>query len=224
MVPLSRTPLVAAAAALLVLLCGPAAEAQDLVVNGKTITLGGVRSYNQVIVKNGGRVVVPKYNGKDRINTGNLQLRANYIFVDSASSIVADGAGYQPRLCDNGGGPNATAGGRGGCSVKDSGGGGAHFGRGGRGTKDCKSWGCTFPQHWEEDCGYRSGNSCKWTSGSCRNNDAKPSVSGVQYVHSIYKVEFGAAGGDKGCLDGDGWYYSMGGAGGGRWRALLGAN
>ena len=44
-----------------------------------------------------------------------------------AEDLTQIGAGYQPRLCDNGRGPNATAGGRGGCAVLDSGGGGASW-------------------------------------------------------------------------------------------------
>ena len=207
----------------LALLAAPAAGlAQDLTVNAKTITLGGVRKYNKVQVLNGGRIQVPKYNGKDRVNTGNLQIVANSIHVDAKSSISADGSGYQPLVCDNGAGPNSTAGGRGGCAVMDSGGGGAHFGKGGRGTKDCFTWKgagadpntCQFPYEWAESCGYKSGNKCVSIS-NCYDWDAKPSVAGVAYEHSIYKVEFGAAGGDKGCRDGD-WGCNVGGAGGGR--------
>ena len=146
-------------------------------------------------------------------------IRANSIHVDASSRVTADSAGYQRRLCDDGPGPNSKAGGRGGCSVKDSGGGGAHFGKGGRGTKDCFVYGskttCQFPQEWEEDCGYRSGNKCV-SQGNCYNYNALPSVAGVPYFHSIYKAEFGAAGGDKGCRDGDGWNCSTAGSGGGR--------
>ena len=213
---LSAAPLVLAT-----LICwAPPAEAQNLVVNGKTVTLGGIRKYNKVQVINGGRILVPKYNGKDKTKTGNLQIVANHIYVDSKSIISADGAGYQPRLCDDGRGPTSSAGGRGGCSVKDSGGGGAHLGKGGRGTKDCFVYGsastCQFPYEWEENCGYRSGNSCVYSPGYCYNWDALPSVAGVAYEHSIYKIEFGAAGGDKGCLDGYDSSCSVGGGGGGR--------
>jgi len=203
----------------LILLAGSSASAQNLTVNGKTVTLSGRLTYNTVSVINGGKIKVKKYAGGNKTNTGSLILRANSITVDAKSAILADGSGYQPRLCDDGPGPNSTAGGRGGCSVMDSGGGGAHFGKGGRGTKDCfivkpKNT-CQFPQEWEEDCGYRSGNSCK-SQGGCYNYDAKPSVAGVAYFHSVYKAEFGAAGGDKGCRDGYDARCSVGGAGGGR--------
>ncbi len=217
---LSRRYILAAVLVLVAVCWARPGAAQNLVVNGKTINLGGIRKYNTVQVINGGRIRVPKYNGKDRTNTGNLQLVANSITVDATSSITADGAGYQPRLCDDGTGPTSTAGGRGGCSVKDSGGGGAHIGKGGRGTKDCFVWGpkntCQFPHEWEENCGYKSGSSCKYSPGSCYNWNALPSVAGVAYEHSIYKIEFGAAGGDKGCLDGYDSSCSVGGAGGGR--------
>ncbi len=201
-----------------VLLCAGTVWAQDLVVNGVTQTLGGVHHYDTVRVINGGRIVVPAFDGSDRVNTGNLQIVANSILVDSSSEIVADGAGYQPVLCGDGAGPTLDAGGRGGCSVRDSGGGGAHFGKGGRGTKDCFVYGdpntCQFPQEWEEDCGDLVNGSCSGVS-NCRNNDGLPSVAGVGYRHSIYDIEFGAAGGDKGCLDS--WdSCSVGGAGGGR--------
>jgi hypothetical protein len=215
----------------------------DLVVDGadpdptlREITLGGIHTYNTVRVINGGRILVPTYDGSDRINTGNLQIRANSIFIDPSSSIIADGRGYQPRLCDHGRGPAGTlGGGRGGCAVLDSGGGGAHFGAGGRGTKDCFCYGnastCTFPDEFSEACGYREGNSCvsidgastalcgreggSDPTGTCLNLDGTPSVAGQPYTHSIYEIEFGAAGGDKGCRDG--WEScTVGGPGGGR--------
>ena len=195
------------------------ATAQDLTVNGQTVTLSGRLTYDKVAVTNGGKILVKPYSGGDKTLTGSLVLVANSITVDASSSIVADAAGYQPQVCDDGNGPNSTAGGRGGCSVKDSGGGGAHFGKGGRGTKDCFVYGstttCQFPQEWEEDCGSRSGSSCSAVVAGCYNNDGLPSVAGVPYFHSVYKAEFGAAGGDKGCLDGD-WGCGVGGAGGGR--------
>jgi MYXO-CTERM domain-containing protein len=186
------------------------AAAAPLVVNGTTVTLGGVHHYDSVEVINGGTIQVEKYdNGADKVGKGNLQLVAPYIYIDATSRIVAKGKGYQPVLCQAGAGPNATAGGRGGCSVRDSGGGGAHYGRGGRGTKDCHVYGsttvCEFPQEWEEDCGtYGGGTTCVATAG-CANSDGLPSVAGQPYEHSIWTPEFGAAGGDKGCLDGDGW-------------------
>ncbi|MCA9666022.1 MAG: VWA domain-containing protein [Myxococcales bacterium] len=203
------------------------ALAQNLTVDNTTITLGGKHRYQQVRVINGGRIVVPTFNGSDKVNTGNLEIVADSIVVDATSSIVADGKGYQARLCNDGSGPTATAGGRGGCSVRDSGGGGAHFGRGGRGTKDCFIFGsatqCEFPQEFEENCGSNVNGSCVNTPGTCYNNDALPTVAGQAYKHSIYEIEFGAAGGDKGCRDGDGAGCTVGGAGGGR-IALVAVN
>ena len=48
--------------------------------------------------------------------------------------------------------------------------------------------------------------------------DGEPTVAGQPYWHSIWAVEFGAAGGDKGCRDDDGFgeQPGVGGAGGGR--------
>ncbi|MBW2736114.1 MAG: hypothetical protein JRH20_27325, partial [Deltaproteobacteria bacterium] len=184
---------------------------------------GGVHRYKTIRLTNA-TIVVPAFDGADKLNTGNLQLVADTIIIDVDSKIVADGKGYQPVLCDNGPSPTASGGGRGGCAVRDSGGGGAHFGPGGRGTKDCfivaPADSCQFPAEFEEACGFRDTsqtNDCDNVPdiGSCYNNDALPSVAGVAYPHSIYDPEFGAAGGDAGCRDG--WEScSVGGAGGGR--------
>ncbi len=214
---------VALGVAALVALPRPAAaqnctDGNACLVNGTTISLGGRHQFTSLQVLNGGRIWVPAYNGTDRVNTGNLEVRAPLIRVDATSAVMADGRGYQPVLCEHGPGPYSTAGGRGGCAVYDSGGGGAHFGQGGRGTKDCPG-SCTFPRDWEENCGNPSGyHACEQVS-NCRDGNALPTVAGQPYRHSLYAIEFGAAGGDKGCLDGDGWNDSlnpMGGAGGGR--------
>ena len=209
----------------LVLAAVPAVgRAQVLEVDGTTLSLGGEHFYDEVRVIHGGRILVPAFDGVDRINTGNLVLRAPRILVDATSSIVATGSGYQTERCGNGGGPTATAGGRGGCALRDSGGGGAHFGAGGRGTKDCFVYGstttCEFPQEWEEDCGNSlnaAGTACSVVT-NCRNLDGLPTVAGQPYWHTIYDVEFGAAGGDKGCRDGDGFggQPNVAGPGGGR--------
>lgn len=194
------------------------AHAADLILNNQTLTLGGVQTYGVVHLTNGSRIQVRPFNGSDRINTGNLVLRANSIIVDATSSISARGSGYQATLCGNGPGPTTLSGGRGGCSVRDSAGGGAHFGNGGRGTKDCSAGYCVFPRDWEESCdGSPVGTQCSSLS-DCRNNDGLPTVAGLSFWHSIYDPEFGAAGGDKGCRDGDGFSGSMvtGGDGGGR--------
>jgi hypothetical protein len=198
------------------------ARAADLIMNGGTVTLGGTQTYNVVSLTNGARVYVTPFNGTDRVNTGNLVIKANSITVDATSGIFAKGSGYQTGLCLNGAGPSAypLSGGRGGCGVRDSGGGGAHIGGGGRGTKDSPG---SFPAGYEEDCiGSVSAGACVSTT-DCRNNDGLPTVAGLSFQHSPYTVEFGASGGDKGCRDGDGfalWAGTTtslaGGAGGGR--------
>jgi len=207
-----------------------AASAQpDLTVDGTRLNIGGVNRYRNVRVINGGRIDVLQYDGSDRVNTGNLVIIAESIYVDDTSIITARGDGYQTPRCADGQGPAPENGGQGGCAVRDSGGGGAHFGRGGRGTTDCFLCGsatsCQFPNEFETDCGNSlnaAGTSCTATGdcrgGSCSAWDGEPSVAGVAYSHSIYEVEFGASGGDKGCRDGDGFGSSpaVGGAGGGR--------
>jgi uncharacterized protein (TIGR03382 family) len=192
----------------------------DLIVDGITCQLSGVVYFTSVQVINGGIIEVNPHDGNmsDLVSTGNLDLRADSILVDATSEITALGTGYQTPLCSNGIGPTATAGGIGGCAVRDSGGGGSHFGQGGRGTKDCPGAGCTFPQHWEEDCGNSlngMGTACTSTS-NCRDNDGLPPTNGSPYFHSIYEPEFGASGGDKGCRDGDGFGLNTSGPGGGR--------
>jgi len=225
---LFRTLLVASLMA--AVLAPDAASAQpDLTVDRTRLVLGGVHRYGTVRLINGGRIVVPPYDGADRVNTGNLVIVAESIFIDETSSIDARGAGYSTPRCADGQGPAPESGGQGGCAVRDSGGGGAHFGRGGRGTTDCFLCGsatsCQFPSEFETDCGNSlnaAGNACTTTTdcrgGSCSVWDGEPSVAGVAYSHSIYEIEFGASGGDKGCRDGDGFSGSpaVGGAGGGR--------
>ncbi|MBA3460307.1 MAG: VWA domain-containing protein [Deltaproteobacteria bacterium] len=118
------------------------------------------------------------------------------------------------------------AAGQGGCAVRDSGGGGAHFGRGGRGTNDISGT-QTFPADFEEDCGNTvtyngtgvpgcNALGAPASTADCRNNDGLPSIAGSGYFHSIYAPEFGASGGDKGCRDGDGTTLNTAGGGGGR--------
>lgn len=182
---------------------------------------GGEKTFGTVTLTNNARVCVAPYDGVDRANTGNLVLKAGSISIDASSRIIAKGTGYRGIVCDEGEGPVTApfSGGRGGCSVLDSGGGGAHFGQGGRGTKDCfivaPATSCQFPQEWEEDCGTLvNGNSCAVAIDPIRpvcygttNNpngagDGFPTVAGLPFRHSVYEVEFGAAGGDKGCRDG----------------------
>jgi len=190
------------------------------VVDNITCQLSGVHTFTSVSIINGGVVEVNQHDGNmaDKISTGNLELRADTITIDATSSITALGSGYQTPLCGDGVGPTTGTGGVGGCAVRDSGGGGSHFGRGGRGTKDCSGGGCNFPADWEEDCGNTlngAGTSCTSTS-NCRNNDGLPPTNGNSYFHSIYEPEFGASGGDKGCRDGDGFTLNTSGPGGGR--------
>ncbi|HPY16398.1 MAG TPA: MopE-related protein [Polyangiaceae bacterium] len=201
---------------------------------GRACQYGGTHTFDAITLINGAVVYVAPFNGSDKNATGNLVFKSkSTIRIDATSRITAKGAGYQKKLCDNGSGPTATAGGRGGCAVKDSGGGGAHRGRGGQGTKDCFVYGnsqtCQFPQEWEENCGYLapSGTSCVYADGlngahncsnpnyTCANCDGDPSVAGEPYYHHILQPEFGASGGDKGCADG--WDGSVrSGSGGGR--------
>ena len=222
----------------------------DLTLNGVTCQMSGVFTFGTVSLTNGAVIQVNPYTGGDKNLTGNLQLRAKTITIDATSKIVAKGAGYQTLLCGDGNGPTPTAGGRGGCAVRDSGGGGAHFGGGGRGTIDNPT---VFPRDYEEDCtaapvgapnqnlGGRGitvtyagnvatchdGDAAKTVLSAGTNcdfggaHDSNPTVAGQVYFHSIYTSEFGASGGDKGCLDGDGKDPSTGGVnvagpGGGR--------
>ncbi len=97
------------------------ALAQNLVVNGSTITLGGTVTYDSVQVINGGRINVAPYNG-DISSTGVLHIIANSILVDATSQINGVGDGYRSTE-SNGEGPG---GGVGGVFVIDGGGGGGH--------------------------------------------------------------------------------------------------
>jgi hypothetical protein len=216
------------------------ALAQNLVVNGGSMTLSGVHRYDNVCVINGGTINVAPYAGGSKASTGNLELIAGSIYVDATSKIAAHGAGYQAALCSDGPGTTPTAGGRGGCSVMDSGGGGAHFGRGGRGTVDnptstANSWQNGFPSAFEDDCNidFNVGGATCVTNNTSRTlcttdgvdddpgapftDVAGATVAGLPYWHNIYDAEFGSAGGDKGCRDGDGRTGNpMAGGGGGR--------
>lgn len=183
---------------------------------------GGEKAFGVVSLTNNATLCVAPYNGADKQNTGNLVLKANSITIDATSKITAKGTGYRGVVCGDGEGPGFAplSGGRGGCSVNDSGGGGAHFGAGGRGTKDCfivlPNNSCQFPQEFEEDCGNLSGagNACVSASDPAKPvcygttntpdgaGDGFPTVAGQGYRHSVFEIEFGAGGGDKGCRDG----------------------
>ncbi|MBW2734890.1 MAG: hypothetical protein JRH20_21100, partial [Deltaproteobacteria bacterium] len=52
------------------------AEAQDLILQNETRTLGGVHRYKTIRLTNA-TIVVPAFDGADKLNTGNLQLVAD---------------------------------------------------------------------------------------------------------------------------------------------------
>ncbi len=181
---------------------------------------GGEVTFGSVSLTNGAVLCVAPYDGVDKNTAGNLVVLAESISIDATSQIIAKGSGYRGILCNDGEGPSSSplAGGRGGCAVLDSGGGGAHFGSGGIGTKDCflsgSSTTCDLPQEAEEDCGDNpAGIACVTatdpnkpvcygtTFNANGSGDGSPVVAGFSYEHSVYDVEFGAAGGDKGCRD-----------------------
>jgi len=200
------------------------ASAQNLIVNGNTVSLSGLQRFDHICVINGGVINVTPYSGSgSKAATGNLELIARTIYVSENSRIDARGAGYSTTRCSNGRGPTGSAGGRGGCSVNDSGGGGAHFGLAGRGTIDAPT---QYPRDFEDNCMQTwtgsacSGRTCPGFCGSngCYPNTTGPTVAGQPYWHNIYDPEFGASGGDKGCRDGDGTTgpTTVGGPGGGR--------
>lgn len=109
------------------------ANAADLIVNGTSITLSGEFYYESVQIINGGMVIVKPYDGT--FGTGTLVINADSIFVDSSSSIIANGAGYRGLLNNNGEG---VGGGNGDSTVWDGGGGGGYGGAGGDGSFDYK--------------------------------------------------------------------------------------
>ncbi|MDD9966116.1 MAG: VWA domain-containing protein [Myxococcales bacterium] len=223
---------------------GAALAQSVLIVDGETQTLSGQQRYDHICVLNGGALLVDRYAGGPKDQLGNLELLASTIHVDATSSVSARGRGYQARQCMDGAGPSDVAGGRGGCSVWDSGGGGAHFGGGGRGTVDLQ--GVLHGEvSFEDDCDIDftpdgpnptpstgAGGTCEDTRVVCgeammscpdgrggRFCRIGPSVAGIEYWHNVYDPEFGAAGGDKGCNDGDGANNGnpiVGGHGGGR--------
>ena len=229
--------------------CAPAPSATaNLIVDGtgvggpRAVVLGGTARYASVTVRNCGRLYVRPFNGS-AATSGVLRLIAETVSVDATSAIVGDGAGYRPNLCRDGDGPALATmpattagdptGGRGGCRVADSAGGGGHYGVGGRGTTDCPGT-CVFPNNWEQACigalpGYSTPTvevmpaACPATT-SCRTGSGTLTNAGPAYFHNIYTLELGSAGGDAGCRDGDGFEavhysatrgYGVGGFGGG---------
>jgi len=191
---------------------------------GRACEYGGRKTFDNVSLTNGAVLYVTGYDNSvaNKSIKGNLELKSlGSLTIDKTSRITAKGGGYKADLCNDGPGPAAypLSGGRGGCSVLDSGGGGAHYGKGGKGTKDCfiypgggttEDVSCTFPNEWEEACGSKtSASTCSAQTASCYGStnvgtagDALPDVAGQPFIHNIFDVEFGAAGGDKGCRDG----------------------
>ena len=191
---------------------------------GRACEYGGRKTFDNVSLINGAVLYVTGYDNSvaNKSIKGNLELKSlGSLTIDKTSRITAKGGGYKADLCNDGPGPSAypLSGGRGGCSVLDSGGGGAHYGKGGKGTKDCfiypgggtnEDVSCTFPNEWEEACGTKTSSStCSAQTASCYGSsnvgtagDALPDVAGQPFIHNIFDVEFGAAGGDKGCRDG----------------------
>ena len=70
------------------------AAAQDLLVDGTTVTLGGEVTYDSVQVINGGQINVATYDG-DASTTGILHIVADSIYVDASSEINGTSDGYQ---------------------------------------------------------------------------------------------------------------------------------
>ena len=200
---------------------------------GRACEYGGTQTFDYVDLKNGAVLYVKQFDGVDPRTTGNLLVKTIgldptgkfSIRVDRSSRVDAKGDGYRGRECDNGEAPATSplAGGRGGCSTRDSGGGGGHLAAGGRGTKDSP---VAYPAGWDEACGGgldASGKACKPELAACYDNDGLPTVAGASYTHSPYDAAFGAAGGDKGCLGIPNFGNVRAGNGGGR-VVLVAAN
>jgi len=202
------------------------ATAADLTLTNQKVTMGGSYTYGTVTLVNS-VITVPKFNG-NYATTGILELRANSFSMDASSTIDARGTGWQTPLCSDGL-PLNNSGGSGGCSVRDSGGGGGHIGAGGVGTTDCalppSNPHCQFPKEFEQTC-YGSVNAAKTACVSytdCRTGTGTPSTAGFPLWHSVYDTQLGmgGSGGDKGCRDGDGFNIVVGGNGGGRVKLIV---
>lgn len=100
---------------------------EDYILNGGSDTLGGEHFYDEFKILGGATLNV--------LEEDPLIVHANYIKVDSTSSITADGKGYAGAVGDIGG-PNdgcGTGGGGGGLYKDDKAGGGGGGGYGGKG-------------------------------------------------------------------------------------------
>ncbi|RME43655.1 MAG: hypothetical protein D6795_19130, partial [Deltaproteobacteria bacterium] len=120
----------------LLLLLFPASSgwAEDLIVDGEEVLLGGEATYDAVEIRNGGILRVAPYDGSEE--TGYLHLVADSILIDENSRIDAANAGYRGLSNSRGEGPG---GGDGGSSSVDGGGGGGYGGKGGFGVLDGSS-------------------------------------------------------------------------------------
>jgi hypothetical protein len=124
------TPL---AALLAVALGAPSASAAATLTVDAPVSLDGVRTYSEVVVKAGGTLSV-KARAADG-SGGVLHLKAARIVVEPGGTIEANGSGYSGRNDTSGDGPG---GGQSGAAPGDPGGGGAYGGHGGAATLACQ--------------------------------------------------------------------------------------
>ena len=138
---LRRLPLLGLLAALLAGRAGhaaPFADLPDLVVDGRTLALGGRADYDEVVVRNGGELRALPYAGV--VGGGVLELHARRIVVEPGARISADAAGWRGRVEGKGEGPGGGEGGAvslsgtaGALHATGSGAGAGYGGRGGDG-------------------------------------------------------------------------------------------
>ena len=104
--------------------------ANNLTIDGTSMTLNGTHKYNIIKIINGATLYIRDYNGN--ASTGKLELYAREIFVDATSSINANGKGYHGGVGDAQAGDGPGGGGAG-DTGHPSGFGGAGAGYGGNG-------------------------------------------------------------------------------------------
>ncbi len=114
------------------LCCVSFANATDLIIDGVEQTISGENVFDRISIVNGGKLYVEPFNGT---TGGFLKLKAKNVFIDSSSSIIADGKGYRGILNSNGEGPGGGV-----IGGSDGGGGGAYGGKGGNGVTDGGWW------------------------------------------------------------------------------------
>jgi hypothetical protein len=105
-----------------------AVNAADLVISGVQQTISGEKTYDDVILLNGAKLLVEPFNGT---TGGFLKLKAKKVIIDATSAIIADGSGYRGIINSNGEGPGGGL-----VGSSDGGGGGAYGGLGGNGVTD----------------------------------------------------------------------------------------